>query len=250
MTLEVNNVVKRFYDKKRGEFAAVDNISFSCAPGEVMGLLGPNGAGKTTTLRMIGTLLSPDSGNITLDGFDTVLAPEAVRTRLGFLSTDTGLYEKLTPREILVYFARLSKYPSDKIESRIEELITFLDIKKYADVRCEKLSTGMRQKVSFARSIVHDPPTMAFDEPANGLDVIAIRALHQFIKTCKEQRKCVVLSTHVMSEAEKLCDRIAIIHKGRIFAIGTLEELRAKSGEHYLEEIFFAIVQETVDELL
>jgi len=250
MSLEVKEVSKHFYDAKRGDFAAVDNVSFSCASGEVLGLLGPNGAGKTTTLRMIGTLLAPDSGTITIEGFDVTVAPEAVRMRLGFLSTDTGLYERLTPKEILTYFAKLSKYPKDKIAARIDDLINWLDMKRFAEVRCEKLSTGMRQKVSFARAIVHDPPIMALDEPANGLDVIAIRALHQFIRTCKEQSKCVVLSTHVMSEAEKLCDRIAIIHKGRIFAIGTLEELRAQSGKHYLEDIFFAIVQEQADESL
>lgn len=250
MTVEVSNLTKYFYDPKRGDFAAVDDISFSCDHGEILGLLGPNGAGKTTTLRMIGTILTPDSGAVSVEGFDAQKDPQAVRRCLGFLAADTGLYERLTPREILIYFAQLSKYPQDALNARVEEVIRMLQIESFADTRCEKLSTGMKQKVSIARAVVHDPPVIVLDEPTSGLDVLAIQSMHQFIQGCKEKKKCVLLSTHIMSEAEKLCDRIAIVYKGKMFALGSLEELREKTGKHYLEDIFLAIVQDAGSELV
>jgi len=250
MTLEVKNLVKHFYDKERGEFAAVDNVSFTCQPGDILGLLGPNGAGKTTLLRMIATMLVPDEGQVTVQGFDAVAAPQEVRKRIGFLSSETGLYERLTPRETLVYFARLNRYPRTQIDQRVEAVIKMLDLGAFADRRCEKLSTGMRQKVSIARAIVHDPPVIALDEPTNGLDVIAILSMHQFIGLCKESKKCVLMSTHIMHEAEKLCDRIAIMHKGKIFAQGSLDELKEATGKNYLEDIFLACVREPVVELI
>jgi sodium transport system ATP-binding protein len=250
MTVEVSHLTKYFYDPKRGDFAAVDDISFSCDHGEILGLLGPNGAGKTTTLRMIGTVLTPDSGTVTVEGFDAQTAPQEVRKCLGFLSAETGLYERLTPREILAYFAELSKYPADAIKARVDQVIKLLHIESFADTRCEKLSTGMKQKVSIARAVVHDPPVVILDEPTSGLDVLAIQSMHQFIQTCKEGGKCVLLSTHIMSEAEKLCDRIAIVYKGKVFALGRLEELREKTGKHYLEDIFLAIVQDAGSEFV
>ncbi len=250
MSIEVSHLTKHFYDPKRGDFAAVDDVTFSCQHGEILGLLGPNGAGKTTTLRMIGTILTPDSGRISVEGFDSQLAPEDVRKCLGFLSADTGLYERMTPREILVYFAQLSKFPQTQIRTRVDQVIKMLTIDSFADTRCEKLSTGMKQKVSIARAVVHDPPVIVLDEPTTGLDVLAIQSMHLFIQSCKTDGKCVLLSTHIMSEAEKLCDRIAIIYKGKIFALGTLEELREKTGQHYLEDIFLAIVQDAVSEFL
>lgn len=250
MSLEVKAITKQFYDPRRGEFLAVDHVSFRCEPGEIFGLLGPNGAGKTTTLRMIATILKPDSGSVVLNGFDTIANPEEVRRQLGFLSSETGLYERLTPREILKYFGELSKYDGERLPGRIEELLKVFEIESFADTRCEKLSTGMKQKVSIARAIVHDPPVMALDEPTSGLDVITSQTTHRFIRDCKERGKCIVFSTHIMSEAEKLCDRIGIIHKGRIFAMGTLEELRAKTGQHYLEDIFLSVVEDRVDEFV
>lgn len=250
MTVHVSNLTKHFYDPKRGDFAAVNDVSFTCDRGEILGLLGPNGAGKTTTLRMIGTILTPDSGSITVEGFDSKRQPEDVRRCLGFLSSETGLYERLTPREILIYFAQLSKYPADKIASRVDDVIKMLTIESFADTRCEKLSTGMKQKVSIARAVVHDPPVIILDEPTSGLDVLAIQSMHQFIQLCRKNQKCVLLSTHIMSEAEKLCDRIAIVYKGKIFALGTLEDLRTKTNQHYLEDIFLAIVQDAVSEFV
>ena len=244
MTLEVQNLAKRFYDQARGEFFAVEAVSFSCQPGEGFGLLGLNGAGKTTTLRMIGTLLRPTNGTVVVAGSSILNDPENARRKLGYLSTDTGIYERLTPRELLLYFGRLSKYPDDRIHQRVDDLIALFDMKDFADTRCEKLSTGMRQKVSFVRAIVHDPPVLAFDEPTTGLDVLATQTMHRFIRLCREQGKTIVLSTHMMSEAEKLCDYIAIIHQGHIRALGTLNDLRQLTGQHHLESIFLAIVGE------
>lgn len=245
MGLEVLSLKKRFYDPRRGEFNAVDGVTFSCSEGEIFGLLGPNGAGKTTTLRMVTTILKPTEGTARINGHDVVLDPRLARKQLGFVSADTGLYERLTPREVLTYFAELSKYPHEKIKSRIDELVEMLKMQAFIDSRCEKLSTGMRQKVSIARAIVHDPPVLIMDEPTTGLDILTSQILHKFILQCKEIGKCVVFSSHIMSEVEKLCDRIGIIHNGQLLASGSLEELRKESGEHYLEDIFLKVVQAT-----
>lgn len=244
MGLEAINLTKRFFDAKRGEFNAVQSVSFACHKGEIFGLLGPNGAGKTTTLRMITTILKPTSGTAKINDFDVTTNPRQVRKQLGFVSADTGLYERLTPREILTYFGKLSKYPKEKLTARIAEVTSMLQMESFLDSRCEKLSTGMKQKVSIARAIVHDPPVIIMDEPTTGLDVLTSQVLHRFILQCKEMNKCVVFSSHIMSEAEKLCDRMAIIHKGQVLASGTLEELRAESGMHYLEDIFLNVVKE------
>lgn len=249
MGLKAIGLTKRFFDAKRGEFNAVQSVSFSCEKGEIFGLLGPNGAGKTTTLRMITTILKPTEGTALINGFDVQKDPRQVRKQLGFVSADTGLYDRLTPREILTYFGKLSKYPKDKLKARIEEIATLLQMDTFLDSRCEKLSTGMRQKVSIARAIVHDPPVIIMDEPTTGLDVLTSQVLHRFVLQCKEAGKCVVFSSHIMSEAEKLCDRMAIIHNGQVLASGTLEELRTESGMHYLEDIFLNVVKETVSDV-
>lgn len=227
----------------------MQSVSFECSKGEIFGLLGPNGAGKTTTLRMITTILKPTEGTALVNGFDVVKDPRQVRKQLGFVSADTGLYDRLTPREILTYFGKLSKYPKEKLQPRIVEIGNMLQMESFLDSRCEKLSTGMRQKVSIARAIVHDPPVIIMDEPTTGLDVLTSQVLHRFVIQCKEAGKCVVFSSHIMSEAEKLCDRMAIIHNGQVLASGTLEELRAESGMHYLEDIFLNVVKETVSDV-
>ena len=249
MSLQAIGLTKRFFDAKRGEFNAVQSVSFECSKGEIFGLLGPNGAGKTTTLRMITTILKPTAGTAVVNGFDVIKDPRQVRKQLGFVSADTGLYDRLTPREILTYFGKLSKYPTSKLKERIEEIAVLLQMEAFLDSRCEKLSTGMRQKVSIARAIVHDPPVIIMDEPTTGLDVLTSQVLHRFVIQCKEAGKCVVFSSHIMSEAEKLCDRMAIIHNGQVLASGTLEEIRAESGMHYLEDIFLNVVKETVSDV-
>ncbi len=232
--ITVTELRKRFYTPAPVE--AVDGVSFSCAAGQVFGLLGPNGAGKTTTLRMLATLLQPDGGTAVLAGHDVRTAPQEVRRSIGYLATTTGLYERLTAREMIHYFARLQGVHDP--DGRTLELMAQFDITEFAHVRCGRLSTGMKQKVSIARAIVHDPPILILDEPTTGLDVLVSQTLLRFIEESRDAGRCVLLSTHIMSEAERLCDRLAIIHRGRICAQGTLDELRERTGEHYLEQIF------------
>lgn len=241
--IETHNLTKVFRDKKRGEIRAVDGISFRCQPGQIYGLLGANGAGKTTTLRMLATILQPTDGSARVAGFDITEQPEQVRTKIGFLSTATALYGRLTARELVEYFGRLNGLNGGALRRRTDELFALLGISDFADRRCDKLSTGMKQKVSIARTLVHDPPVMIFDEPTVGLDVMAARTIVGFIRDCRNRGKTVIFSTHVMSEAEKLCDTIGIIHNGKLLAEGTLSELRARSGLDDLEEIFVRMVE-------
>ncbi|MEX2531077.1 MAG: ATP-binding cassette domain-containing protein [Gemmatimonadota bacterium] len=231
-------LTKVFYDEDRGEVRAVDSVDISCGRGEIFGLLGANGAGKTTTLRMLSTILRPTAGRAWVMGHEVRAAPEEVRRNLGFYSASTALYPKITPRETLRFFARVNGFPRDRVEGRVEELIRRFRIEEYADTRVERLSSGMKQKVSIARTVVHDPPVLIFDEPTVALDVLNAIELREFISELRDEGKAILFSTHIMSEAEQLCDRIGIIHRGAILATGTLEELREKTGLHYLEEIF------------
>jgi sodium transport system ATP-binding protein len=191
---------------------------------------------------MLSTVLRPTSGTAVIAGHDVVREPLQVRRSIGFLSANTGLYARLTPREALQYFGQLHGLPPPLLEKRIEEALDLLEIRPHADVRCEHLSSGNRQKASIARAIIHDPPVLILDEPTVGLDILVASAMVRFIAECRSRGKCVIFSTHILSEAEKLCDRIAIIHGGEIRAVGTLEELRALSGKHFLEDIFMALV--------
>jgi sodium transport system ATP-binding protein len=241
--IEADNLSKEFRDKTRGSIRAVDGVSFRCEPGRVYGLLGANGAGKTTTLRMLATILTPTGGTARVAGCDIRQEPAKVRSRIGFLSTATALYGRLTAREMIEYFGRLYGLGEDALARRIQVIFERLDMAEFADRRCDKLSTGMKQKVSIARTLVHDPPVMIFDEPTLGLDVMAARAITHFIRECREMGKTVIFSTHVMSEAAKLCDTIGIIHGGRLIAEGTLGELRERHQEDDLEEIFVRVVQ-------
>jgi sodium transport system ATP-binding protein len=231
-------LTKVFKDKKRGKIRAVDNVSFTCRPGEIYGLLGVNGAGKTTTLRLVATMLKPSGGTAEIAGFDIVTQPEKVRAHIGFLSTATALYGRLTAREFIEYFARLNGISGDALRSRVDTIVQKLNITEFQNGRCDKLSTGMKQRVSIARSVVHDPPVMIFDEPTHGLDVLSSRDIIEFIRECRAQGKTVIFSSHVMSEVEKLCDRIGIIHNGHLLREGTLSELRSASNTQDLEEIF------------
>lgn len=242
--IQVCELSKTFQDKKRGEVKAVDRVSFECHPGEIFGLLGPNGAGKTTTLRMLATILTPSSGRASIAGHDIVREPEVVRQHIGFLTGAAGLYERLTPREVVAYFGALYGLSHEDIERRIRELFSTLEIDEYADRRCDKLSTGQKQRVSIARAIIHEPPVLFFDEPTSGLDVIAARTVVRFIRQCKNQGKTIVFSTHIMSEVEGLCDRIAVIYRGRIAAIGTLVELREQTGKTVFEDVFLKLIGE------
>ncbi|MGH9776439.1 MAG: ABC transporter ATP-binding protein [Candidatus Acidiferrales bacterium] len=240
--IEARQLVKVFAQKGKDDLRAVDGVSFRCQPGEIYGLLGANGAGKTTTLRMLATILKPTSGTASVAGCDLLAEPEKVRHRIGFLSTATALYGRLTAQEMVEYFGRLHGLEEAPLQKRIQELFERLDMTKFHEVRCDKLSTGMKQKVSIARTLVHDPPVMVFDEPTLGLDVMAARSIVSFIRECRSLGKTVIFSTHVMSEVEKLCDRIGIIHHGRLLAEGTLANLREQHKKQDLEDIFVDVI--------
>jgi sodium transport system ATP-binding protein len=241
--IEARHLVKRFHDKKRGTVCAVDNVSFCCRAGEIYGLLGVNGAGKTTTLRMLATILAPSEGTALVAGFDVARDAQNVRSHVGFLSAATALYGRLSAQEMVEYFGRLHGLDEPTLRRRIDEIFARLDMNDFRDRRCDKLSTGMKQKVSIARTLVHDPSVMIFDEPTAGLDVLAARTIAGFIRECRDNGKTVVFSTHVMSEAEKLCDHIGIIHGGKLLAEGTLAELRMRFGMHDLEDLFVKVVE-------
>jgi sodium transport system ATP-binding protein len=240
--IEARGLSKRFQDKKRGEIKAVDNVSFSCKPGQIYGLLGANGAGKTTTLRMLATILEPTDGTAIVGGHDVIDNPEKVRANVGFLSTATALYPRLTSQEMVEYFGRLNGLDEATLKKRIDDIFNRLDMNGFRDRRCDKLSTGMKQKTSIARTLVHDPPVMIFDEPTTGLDVMTARTIIGFIADCRDRGKAVIFSTHIMSEVERLCDHVGIIHDGKLLEEGAVPELRAKYSEHNLEEIIVRVV--------
>ena len=225
-----------------GDSHILHGVSFSLLPGGVLALLGRNGAGKTTTLRMLATILEPTEGTARLCGHDIVEHPERVRANCGFLSTATALYPRLTAQEMVEYFGRLNGLDSGTLKKRIDEIFDRLHMNDFRDRRCDKLSTGMKQKTSIARTLVHDPPVMIFDEPTLGLDIMTARTIIEFIRECKDRGKTVIFSTHVMREVEKLCDIVGIIQGGKLLAEGTLEQLRQRHGENDLEEVFVKIV--------
>lgn len=239
--IKVQSLTKTFKD-----VSAVNNISFEVNKGEIVGLLGENGAGKTTTLRMLATMLKPTSGTALINNYDVNKNPEMVRGEIGILfGGEVGLYDRLTGRENIRYFAELNGMSKEETEKSIEYLAENLEMKEYLDRRVGNFSRGMKQKISIARSIVHNPSVLLFDEPTSGLDVTASRIVHDFIKKCKSDNKAVIFSSHSMSEVEKLCDRIIIIHKGKIIEIGTIESLKAKYNNNDMEEIFMKLVGDT-----
>jgi len=240
--IEANNLTKTFKDKKRGVVRAVDDVSFRCEPGKIYGLLGANGAGKTTTLRILATLLKPTEGSAVVAGHDVVSAGSKVRAQVGFLAASTALYGRLTAREMVTYFGQLNGMPDGQIKARMKQLADELGMHDFLDRRCDKFSTGMKQKTSIARTLVHDPAVMIFDEPTLGLDVMTARAIVRFVRDCRDRGKTVIYSSHVMSEIEKLCDKIGIIHDGKLVAEGTLSQLSERYGETDMEEIFVKAV--------
>ncbi|MCS7045953.1 MAG: ATP-binding cassette domain-containing protein [Gemmataceae bacterium] len=240
--IHVENLTKSFRDLRRGTVVAVDHVSFDVGPGEVLGLLGPNGAGKTTTLRMLCTVLKPTSGTATIAGFDVIAQPEKVRANIGFLSANTAIYDRMSAWEMVEYFGKLYGLAGDRLRQRMEQVFASLQMNHFRDVLGAKMSTGMRQKVSIARAIVHDPPVLIFDEPTLGLDVLVARAVLQNVEQLRDQGKCIIYSTHTMREVEKLCRRVAIINHGQIVTCGLLDDLRRRHGQHDLEELFFQLV--------
>jgi sodium transport system ATP-binding protein len=240
--IHVENLTKSFRDLRRGQVLAVDRVSFDAQPGEVFGLLGPNGAGKTTTMRILCTVLRPTTGLVELAGYNVVTHPSQVRQSIGFLSASTAIYDRMTAWELVEYFGRLYGLEGEQLKTRMEEIFATLRMNDFRDVLGAKMSTGMRQKASIARAIVHDPPILILDEPTLGLDVLVARAVLENIERLRELGKCIVYSTHIMREVEKICDRVAIISQGQIRAAGTLPELRDQHGQSDLEELFFMLV--------
>jgi sodium transport system ATP-binding protein len=240
--IHAQDLTKSFADLQRGSVNALDHVSFDVQPGEIYGLLGPNGAGKTTCLRIISTVLRPTSGSAVVAGYDVATQPEEVRARIGFMSGNTGIYDRMTAREMVEYFGRLYGLEEDALQQRIEEIFETLQMHEISDRLGSKMSTGMKQKVSIARTIIHDPPVLVFDEPTTGLDVLVARAVVKAIESLRDQGKCIIFSTHIMREVEKLCDRIAIIHKGKILATGTIDELESEYDEPDMEELFFELI--------
>lgn len=242
--IEVRNLTKTYDDLHKGAFTAVDGISFKARAGEIYGLLGPNGAGKTTVLRILSTVLTPTEGTAIVGGFDVQGQPTQVRRSIGFVSNNTAVYERMTAGEMVEYFGRLHGLSKEEVEFRVHEIFDRLQMHDIRDRLCSKMSTGMRQKVSIARALVHDPPVLIFDEATVGLDVLVGRALLNIVSQLRDQGKCIIFSTHIMREVEKLCDRVAIMHRGKILAEGTLPELEDTHGEEDLEELFFQLLSE------
>ena len=240
--IHVQHLTKTYDDLSRGKFVAVDHISFSVKPGEIFGLLGPNGAGKTTVLRILSTVLGATSGIATVAGYDVEADPAEVRRRIGFVSNNTAIYDRMTAWEMVEYFGRLHGMPKQRLKDRVEKLFEQLRMNEFRDTPGAKMSTGMKQKVSIARAMVHDPPVLIFDEATLGLDVLVARNLLSVIRDLRDSGKCLIFSTHIMSEVERLCDRIAIMHRGKILDSGTLTELRSRHSEDDFEELFFGLL--------
>ncbi len=249
--IKVENLIKSFslsrqQRKELGtnekSITAVNNISFTCQPGRIFSLLGPNGAGKTTTLRMISTILKPTSGTISVGGFDVVEEGAKARGAIGFLTGSTGLYQRLTPNELIKYFADLYGVDSATFNTRKNNLYDLLGMHDFAKKRIGQLSTGMKQKVSIARTMIHDPAVVVFDEPTSGLDVITAENIINLIRQCKDEGKTVIFSSHIMTEVDLLCDDLAIIHKGNLIHSSTMEEFRNQMQSSSLTEEFIRIV--------
>ena len=228
-------------EKQLGPNKVLRGISLQAHAGEIFGLLGPNGAGKTTTLRIISTLLAPDAGSVEVLGFDTRVAPQEVRRRVGVVTAEIGVYPRLSAQENIAYFGALSGLDDGKLQARVDAVIERLDMGDFARQRAESLSSGQKQKVAIARAIVHDPPVLMFDEPTSNLDVLASREIREFMVESRARGKCVIFSTHVLHDAERLCDRVTIIHQGRLVASGSTAEVRGAYQD--LEDSFLALVE-------
>lgn len=241
--VQTHDLVKHYPDAKGNVVKAVDGVSIVAQPGEIVGLLGANGAGKTTLLRMLSTVIQPTSGSASIHGFDVVKNPEDVRRSIGFMSNSTALYGRLTAKEVLDYFAGLYGLANSDRKRRVDEVIDLMRISEFADRLCDKLSTGQKQRVSIARCILHDPPVLFFDEPTSGLDVIMGQEVMRFIEGTREQGKTVIYCTHIMSEVERLCSKVYVLHGGTIRGVGSVDEIKALAQEPTLERAFLRLAE-------
>jgi ABC-2 type transport system ATP-binding protein/sodium transport system ATP-binding protein len=240
--IQVDGLTRRFA-VPGGEVVAVDDLSFSVHAGEVYGLLGPNGAGKTTTLRMLLGLVRPSAGQAAIEGFSSIDQPDEVKRRVGLVSTSAGLYPHLSVREMLLFFADLYGVPPSKAQGELEHLAHLLGLEELLTRRCVTLSTGQKQRVNLARALIHKPPVLLLDEPTLGLDVLGSQVVVEFVAHLRNQGKAVILTTHRLEEAERLCDRFGLLHKGKLVCTGTLAELRASTGRQTLVEMFIDLVR-------
>ena len=240
--IRIEALTKVFPNPDGTEKTAVDRVSFEVTRGEIYGLLGPNGAGKTTTLRMISGLLRPTAGHVFIGESDVTERPDLVKRQIGYLTANTGLYARLTPREMLEYFATLYGMPRQQAASRIDELVERLGMGDFLRLRCGALSTGQKQRTNIARALIADPAILILDEPTLGLDVLSNRLILSLVRTQAAAGKAVLLSTHALDEIETMCRRIGLIHNGRLIAEGALDALRAQTGQRRLSEVFLKLV--------
>ena len=244
--IHVRKLVKSYPDLQRGQFIAVDQVSFDAMPGQIFGLLGPNGAGKTTVLRILSTVLKPTSGKVTINGYDIVEHDEQVRRQIGFVSTNTGIYDRMSGWELVEFFGQLYGVPLELLHNRMETLFERFQMNSFREVPCSHMSTGMKQKVSIARAMIHDPPVLVFDEATSGLDIMAAREVLSTVEQLAQLGKCVIFSSHIMSEVKRICDRLAIMHEGKMLAYGTPDELAKEFNEDDLEELFYGLLSARV----
>lgn len=230
--------------KHYGEIKALSDLSLKVRPGEIYALLGPNGAGKTTALRCLSTLLTPTAGTASVGGADVLQDPLRVKSRIGFLAASMGLYERLTPRELVAYFGRLQGLGEDHLRERVEELAALFELDDFRGRYCGRLSTGQRQRVALARAIVHDPSALILDEPTLGLDVLSGETIYRFMAEERRRGKAILFSTHQMAEVELLADRVGVLSRGRLVAEGTVDGLVARTGARNLARAFLALVEE------
>ena len=240
--VQVQNLCKSYPDSVQGEFKALDNVSFVAKAGEVFGLLGPNGAGKTTALRILATILQPTSGSVRVFNFDVTNQADYVRHSIGFVSNNTAIYDRMSAWEMVEYFGRLYALPDDHLYPRMEKIFRRLQMDDFKECPGAKMSTGMKQKTSIARALIHDPPVLIFDEASLGLDVMVARALQSIVLDLRDQGKCIIYSTHIMREVERLCDRVAIIYKGKVIDSGSLDDLAERHNQDDFEEMFFQLL--------
>lgn len=240
--IHVRKLRKSYQELQEEAFVALDGISFDAMPGQIMGLLGPNGAGKTTCLRILSTVLKPTSGTAIINGYDVVRSPEKVRHQIGFVSVNTAIYDRMTAWEMVQYFGRLYRMQPEELQMRMESLFDRFQMNDIRNTLGSKMSTGMKQKVSIARAIIHDPPILIFDEATSGLDILVAREVLKTVEQLRDHGKCIVYSSHIMSEVRRLCDRVAIMNRGQILVEGTIDQLSTEFGEEDLEELFYQLI--------